>query len=95
MLSVPNTSQWKVISLDEQCITGQNEKCLISGAKRGTHTSLRNLTHFTPPHHLDCNFYLAYLVHLIPEEPVMQTTYFRTLWEHAVLQIYHSEPRHQ
>ena len=73
----------------------KKENCLISGARRGTHTSLRNLTHFTASQHLDCNFYLACLVHFISEEPVIQATYLRTLWKHFVLEINHFDPRHQ
>jgi hypothetical protein len=73
----------------------KNQKCLISGARRGTHTFLGNLTNFTPSHYLHCNFHFACLVHFISDKPVIQATYLRTLWEHLVLEINHFQPRHQ
>jgi len=73
----------------------KNQKCLISGARRGTHTYLGNLTHFTPSHYMACNFHLACLVHFIWDKSVIQATYLRTLWEHYELESNHYEPRYR
>jgi len=56
----------------------KNQKCLISGARRGTHMYLGNPTHSTPSQYLGCNFHLACLVHFICDKPVIQATYLRT-----------------